>query len=484
MSEFEIEPGATKDSVLVTSESFDNFEQMSSSLEEIKYGNVKPNDDPNSVLTDDNQVESTSNTAETQSANANVKDEYVENSIDWTNKKKHVFVLSTAGKPIYSRHGNEDKLAWLFGVMLGLFKYSHDSIKSIHAGDTTYLFLSKKPLILVAIWKTKESVNQVTLQLNYVFNQIVSMLTLRRLIKTYDERPNYDLRRLLTGVDRLIDHVLDFSENEAAFTLGAIQCLPLALSDRDAISKAIKDACGKIKNLVFAILLGNNRLITLVQMKKYHLHPADLHLVFNLVQATESLKYSESWTPLCLPRFDNSGFLYAHVSYLSEDCQACLMLLTVERDVFFPLSNAKQKIVEKLRISGCMEHINASLLAMEESALASGFSELRHYLYKCKSTAQFYQPALSPPYTKDKIKLMELYKRAYQKMHCSTRQLKLSFERSFDEVVFSWDTKGFELYAIFEPLIDTQKVIHCVSKLLDWIKKREDKLFHLNAYTF
>lgn len=236
--------------------------------------------------------------------------------------------------------------------------------------------------------------------------------------------------------------------------------------------------------MVFAILLGNNRLITLVQMKKYHLHPADLHLIFNLVQATESLKYSESWTPLCLPRFDNSGFLYAHVSYLADDCQACLLLLTVERDVFFPLSGAKHKIVEKLRINNNMEHINASLALLEESALAAGFPELRHYLYKCKSTAQFYQPAVCPPYTKDRVKLIELYKRAHQKMHCPTRSLKLSFERSSDEAVFSWDTKGFELYAVFEPLIDTASAINCVSKLLNWIKKREDRLFHLNAYTF
>lgn len=238
------------------------------------------------------------------------------------------------------------------------------------------------------------------------------------------------------------------------------------------------------QNLVFAILLGNNRLITLVQMKKYHLHPVDLHLIFNLVQATESLKYSESWTPLCLPRFDNSGFLYAHVSYLADDCQACLLLLTVERDVFFPLSGAKQKIVEKLRVSGSMEHINTSLATLEESALAAGFPELRHYLYKCKSTAQFYQPAICPPYTKDRTKLIELYKRAHHKVHSNSRSLKLSFERSADEVVFSWDTKGFELYAVFEPLIETTNAIACVSKLLNWIKKREDKLFHLNAYTF
>lgn len=38
--------------------------------------------------------------------------------------------------------------------------------------------------------------------------------------------------------------------------------------------------------------------------------------------------------------------MQAHVSYLSEECQACLLLLTVDRELFFILSEAKQKIVE------------------------------------------------------------------------------------------------------------------------------------------
>lgn len=238
------------------------------------------------------------------------------------------------------------------------------------------------------------------------------------------------------------------------------------------------------QNLVFAILLANNKLITLVRMKKYCLHPADLHLIFNLVQASESLKNSESWTPLCLPRFDPSGFLYGHVSYLSEDCQACLLLLTVERDVFFVLSEAKQRIVEKLRRGNCLEAINESLITKDETCFNAGFPEIRHYLYKCKSTAQFYQPRLSPPYTHTREHLIEIYKRAHQRLHCVTRPLKLVFERSSQEAVLAWDTKGFELYVVFEPLITTNNAIDMVGRLLNWIKKREEKLFHLNAPTF
>ncbi|XP_050510931.1 vacuolar fusion protein MON1 homolog A isoform X1 [Diabrotica virgifera virgifera] len=483
MSTVEIEPGAAPESVLVTTDTtLDHFEQMSSSLEEIKCTNQSNHEEEHNENTNNENLDESSNDNETLTS-----EEDFELNKDWINKDKHVFVLSMAGKPIYSRYGNEDKLAWLFGVMQTLVSFiqsSDDSIQSIHTGDTRFVFLIKKPLILVAVSKTHENDSQLRLQLNYVFNQITSILTLTRLNKIYEQRQNYDLRRLLSGVERLIDHLLTFSENELSVMLGAVQCLSLPASVRDSISSAIVGACSKIKNLVFAILLANNKLITLVRMKKYCLHPADLHLIFNLVQASESFKNSESWTPLCLPRFDASGFLYGHVSYLSEDCQACLLLLTVERDVFFTLSEAKQKIVEKLRRNNCLESINESLAAPGYSCASAGFVEIRHYLYKCKSTAQFYQPVLSPPYTQAKSYLTELYKRAHQRLHNSTKPLKLMFERSSREAILAWDTKGFELFVVFEPLIDTSLAILLVGRLLNWIKKQEDKLFHLNAPTF
>ena len=37
--------------------------------------------------------------------------------------------------------------------------------------------------------------------------------------------------------------------------------------------------------------------------------------------------------------------MHAHVSYLTEDCPACLIMLTVEKDIFFELSDAKGKII-------------------------------------------------------------------------------------------------------------------------------------------
>lgn len=94
-------------------------------------------------------------------------DDYLHDD-EWLNEKEHVFVLSSAGKPIYSLHGNEDKLATLCGVMQALVSVVHanqDTIISIHAVGFKFVFLVKGPLILVAASRRNLSVQQIQLQL-------------------------------------------------------------------------------------------------------------------------------------------------------------------------------------------------------------------------------------------------------------------------------------------------------------------------------
>nr|CAD7262688.1 unnamed protein product [Timema shepardi] len=317
----DFEPGACLESMLVTTDSFEELEQELDS----SFDDRKMKESTTSTISEiqeelnDTTEEVTSHLSETSltsnedamttvtSGGANSDEEHWQNP-DWKCKKKHVFILSAAGKPIYSRYGNEDKLVTIFGVMQALVSFvqaSQDTIRSIQAGNSRFVFLIKGPIILVSVSRTSESVAQLVLQLTYVYNQVVSVLTSSQLTRIYEQRRNYDLRRLLTGTERLIDHLLNFMECEPAFLLGAVKCLPLVPSVRDSITQTIVQTCGKIKNLVFAILLANNQLITLVRMKKYFIHPADLHLIFNLINSSESFKAAESWTPICLPKFDS-----------------------------------------------------------------------------------------------------------------------------------------------------------------------------------
>ncbi|EAT39024.1 AAEL009147-PA [Aedes aegypti] len=412
-------------------------------------------------------------------------------------KKKHVFILSSAGKPIYTMHGNEHKLATLFGVMQALVSFvqsNNDSIKSIHAMGVKFVFLVKSPLILVAISRTSHSVQQVQLQLTDVYNQILSTLTLTSMQKTFERQKNFDLRRLLAGSERLIDHLLIndkcdhklVSNNPFSFMTHSVRILPLQPSIRENIIGAIQNNCCKIKNLVFAVLIANNKLIALVRMKKYFIHPADLRLIFNLIECSESFKSAESWTPICLPKFDSSGFLHAHVSYLAEDCQACLLLLSIEKEVFFVLSEAKRKITDKLRRSNCLEAINEAMNNKGVKLQSIGIPEIRHFIYKSKSNAQLLCSELTVPYSSiGQFKRLEgMYFELHHRIHNSGRPVKLIYQMKDKEILLAWVTQAYELFAAFEPTVHRNDVINLVNKLLKWIKKEENSLFILSAPTF
>lgn len=409
------------------------------------------------------------------------------NDPQWTLHKKHVFAFSEAGKPIYSRYGSEDKLATLMGVMQALVSFvqvGKNTIRCIMAGDHKFVFLVRGHVILVAVAYTPESVTQLVLQLSYVYNQILSVLTYTQLARIMEQRRNYDLRRLLAGTEKFIDNLLNLMDHEPSFLLGSVRCLPLPSSVRETIGQSMLQA--RVKDLVFAILVANNQLITLIRPKKYSLHPSDLHLIFNLVSASTSFQTAESWTPICLPRFDNSGYLYAHISYLDDNCPACLLLLSTDRDAFFELAETRLKTVERLKRYRCLEAINEAVAKKSYSTDQVGIPELYHFIYKSKSTAQYTSPELEAPYVEpeEQERLFGLYLYLHHRIHSPARPLKILCHVGVREMLLGWVTSGFELYAAFSPLVTKPDAIIAINKLLRWIKREEDRLFILSSQVF
>ncbi|XP_058961263.2 vacuolar fusion protein MON1 homolog A-like [Pocillopora verrucosa] len=409
------------------------------------------------------------------------------NDPQWTLHKKHVFAFSEAGKPIYSRYGSEDKLATLMGVMQALVSFvqvGKNTIRCIMAGDHKFVFLVRGHVILVAVAYTPESVTQLVLQLSYVYNQILSVLTYTQLARIMEQRRNYDLRRLLAGTEKFIDNLLNLMDHEPSFLLGSVRCLPLPSSVRETIGQSMLQA--RVKDLVFAILVANNQLITLIRPKKYSLHPSDLHLIFNLVSASTSFQTAESWTPICLPRFDNSGYLYAHISYLDDNCPACLLLLSTDRDAFFELAETRLKTVERLKRYKCLEAINEAVAKKSYSTDQVGIPELYHFIYKSKSTAQYTSPELEAPYVEpeEQERLFGLYLYLHHRIHSPARPLKILCHVGVREMLLGWVTSGFELYAAFSPLVTKPDAIIAINKLLRWIKREEDRLFILSSQVF
>ncbi|MBN3306715.1 MON1B protein, partial [Amia calva] len=407
----------------------------------------------------------------------------------WRQHRKHVFVLSEAGKPIYSRYGNEEALSSTMGVMMALVSFvqsGDNAIRSIYSDDHKVVFMQQGPLVLVLVSRGRQSEQQLRQELMYVYYQIVSMLTQASIARIFERKKNYDLRRLLAGSEKILDGLLNLVESDPSFLLAAVHCLPLPSALRDALSQILQKAI--TPNLVFSILIAKNQLLTIVQEKTViedtRLEPADLHLLLNLVGASSAFQAGEIWTPICLPLFNPDCYFYAYISYLDPpSCTVCLLLLSTDKEAFYAVADCKRRIEEGMRTQNALPAIAG---AQPYSVVQVGVSDLRHFMYKPfdvpdnhRQLTQFTSPEMEAPYgtEEERHRLLDLYRYLHSRLHSASRPLKLIYHVAERETLLAWVTSKFELYTCFSPLVTKASAINAITKLLRWIKKEEDRLF-------
>ncbi|XP_053159089.1 vacuolar fusion protein MON1 homolog B-like isoform X2 [Hemicordylus capensis] len=410
---------------------------------------------------------------------------------NWRAHRKHVFVLSEAGKPIYSRYGNEEALSSTMGVMMALVSFiqsGDNSIRSIYSDDRKLIFVQQGPLVLVSVSRTLQSEQQLRQELLYVYYQIISMLTQASINRIFEKKKNYDLRRLLTGSEKILDRLLNLVESDPCFLLGAVRCLPLPASLRDSLGTLLQKAI--TPNLVFSILVARSQLVTTVQEKTViddcRLEPTDLHLLLNLIGATSAFQTGEIWTPICLPRFNPDCYFYAYISYLDAKCTVCLILLSTDKESFYSVSDCKKRIEEGMRTQNYLQALSSDLRSPSYSVGLVGVPDLRHFMYKpldipdnYRQLPQFTSPELEGPYCSEseRHRLFDLYHYLHSRIHSTSRPLRLIYHVAEKETLLAWVTSKFELYTCFSPLVTKAGAINVLTKLLRWIKKEEDRLF-------
>ncbi|TRY72802.1 hypothetical protein DNTS_009506 [Danionella cerebrum] len=423
----------------------------------------------------------------TESAGVSDRNEDV-TSESWRSHRKHVFVLSEAGKPIYSRYGNEEALSSTMGVMMALVSFvqaSGNTIQSIFTDDHTVVFLQKGPLVLVSVSTSRQNEQQLRGELLHVYHQIVSMLTQGSINRIFEHRKNYDLRRLLFGSEKVLDSLLEAMDSDPSYMLSAIQCFPLQPSSREVLDQILQKAVAP--TLVFSFLIANNRLVSIVQEKTVledgRLKPSDLHLLFNLIRASSAFQAGEIWMPICLPLFNYNCYFYAYVAYLDPECTVCLVLLSTDREAFYAMADCKRKIEEAFVTLNALECLTNSQEYKVEDVV---ITNLRHFLYKPSNVfdhhrllPQFTCPEMPVAYRtqEERICLMDEYRNLYNRIHRITRPLKLIYHSAEGETLLAWVTSKFEMYACFSSLVTKKSAISELTKLLRWIRKEESRLF-------
>ena len=275
--------------------------------------------------------------------------------------------MSSAGKPIYSRHGDDNLISSSIGIIqtiISFYEGSDDQLKGFSAAGARFVIMSQGPLYLVAISKLGENDAQLRVQLEALYMQILSTLTLPTLNHLFSNRPSTDLRRPLKGTEVLLSALADtFTRGSPPTLLSALECLKLRKSQRQIISDTLLRR--KCDPLLYGLVVAGGRLVSVVRPRKHSLHPSDLQLIFNMLFEADGIKTGggENWVPLCLPGFNKKGYLYMYVSFFNalendgeprEDTEqqsdpqdtVTILLISANKESFYDLRKMRDDVVD------------------------------------------------------------------------------------------------------------------------------------------
>ncbi|XP_053213487.1 protein SAND-like [Panonychus citri] len=170
---------------------------------------------------DENNIHSSSSSSSSNNLLIPGNEETTTPSVDWQKQQQQqqidhktnlleLFVLSESGKPIYSYTTREDivTLLPLCQALVNCFQDTHkDTIRFIVTrSGLKIIFSQRTPLIFVVVTHTFSGIDG-NLLINQIHAQLVSVITEKTLRSVFEQRATFDLRRLLTGNEKMV-HIL------------------------------------------------------------------------------------------------------------------------------------------------------------------------------------------------------------------------------------------------------------------------------------
>jgi hypothetical protein len=110
------------------------------------------------------------------------------------------------------------------------------------------------------------------------------------------------------------------------------------------------------EEVLFGFLLTPEAIVYRYMKKGYSMSPTDINLLVNLLFSNQSLRLTESWTPICLPKFSGQGFLYAYISFV-RDSNVGIVLMSTKADSFKMLKHSGDEMAAASVASGLIQNL-------------------------------------------------------------------------------------------------------------------------------
>jgi len=389
--------------------------------------------------------------------------------------------------------------------LISFYEGASENLKGFTAGSVRFVVMSRGSLNLVAISKLGESDQQLRAQLDAFYMQILSTLTLPVMERMFKNRASTDLRRPLQGTESLLSALADgFTRGSPPTLLSALECLKLRKAHRTTINNTLLKT--RSEHLLYGLIVAGGRLVSVVRPRKHSLHPGDLHLIFNMLFEAGSVKAGggENWIPLCLPGFNNTGYLYMYVSFLNlenpteeikerppsssgNEEEVAILLISANKEGFFELRQMRDDLVRHLSKNGTLEMIRQAVHKKRPQCtdIIPG-TVLRHFLYKSRGNVQFIMPAYEPYFDTpiSRRRLLTLYAQLHTALHSRPVHPKIHHSTSTTHTSLAWITPVFELYAVAPANTARAALAQAANRLVQFVKREEERVFIIGGAVF
>jgi hypothetical protein len=302
-------------------------------------------------------------------------------------------------------------------------------------------------------------------------------------VNLFERNPSYDLGNLLGGTEIEARNLLHMSENELSVALNAIPVFPLPYDTRllllDALDEAREDVAP------FALLLGKDGSFVAglgPRTKKskfgsFLTHSMDFLLLSNFVNGGPHAIGMETWTPLCLPLYDDSGHFHAYCAGVSEGVFLLLLTTDPSLDRFHEASKRKIAFVERMKTQLEFVSEKLKLISSPEDFDAKSAFHVCVRMSSKDGSSQYYESKKSPSSSPlDLSKHREYLVKRYASVR-GNGESKLIWDARLRDAVIYYQEVDLEIICLFPPLFPQTSAAFVVQKVKSFVNKNKNILF-------
>ncbi len=248
----------------------------------------------------------------------------------WRLRRKHFFIFTDAGKPVFTRWGDESDFTELFGILQVLMEMSVSNglgaLKHVCLGSHDVHFFSDEHLRFVMVSATGEPPDTCQHQLRLICHCLLSGCpTVNRVL---ERNSSYDIRTQLLHPS-VFRSLIKSMNHDVPLIFQGIDCGFFDSGIRATLNNTLRkegfagydagdeDGGGHLMSLIVC----RGKILAWGQIPNFQLSTDDLLLLIHFSERCcgSGSAMENTWAPLCLPDYDKEGSFWVHVMQLANN---------------------------------------------------------------------------------------------------------------------------------------------------------------------